>query len=256
VATVEVDPEREAAELRAYLGPDFDRGRLERYERQLEDEYAEVGDEQRFYRSSHGYLYNLAAFAMTGTKLPYLRDLTRHVPDGAALLDYGCGIGSDGLALLEAGYRVAFADFDNPSTQYLRWRLEQRGLRAEVFDLDSRPPPDGFDLAYALDVIEHVDDPFALLGQLESLASLVMVNFLESEEGETSLHHELPIADLLDHAAAQGLVHFRRYHGRSHLVIYGGGPSSRGRFGPKVRLSWARRGLRSPKRLDTGRGPT
>ena len=27
---------------------------------------------------------------------------------------------------LEAGYGVEFADFDNPSTKYLRWRLAQR----------------------------------------------------------------------------------------------------------------------------------
>ena len=92
---------------------------------------------------------------MTGTKLPYLRELARHVPPGSRLLDYGCGIGSDGLLLLEAGYRVEFADFDNPSTEFLRWRLERRGLDAPVHDLD-KEVPDGFDAAYAFDVIEHV----------------------------------------------------------------------------------------------------
>ena len=77
------------------------------------------------------------------------------MPPGSRLLDYGCGIGSDGLMLLEAGYRVEFADFDNPSTEYLRWRLEQRGFDAPVHDLD-KDVPDGFDAAYAFDVIEHV----------------------------------------------------------------------------------------------------
>ena len=32
-----------------------------------DEEFAVVGDEDRFYRSSTGYLYNLTAFAMTGT---------------------------------------------------------------------------------------------------------------------------------------------------------------------------------------------
>jgi len=130
------DPAREEAELRAYLGDAYDHARLMLYERQLQDELARIGDEQAFYRASEGYLYDLTAFAMTGTKQPYLRELVRAVPPGAHLLDWGCGIGSDGLALLEAGYRVAFADFANPSTRYLRWRLERRGLDAPVYDLD------------------------------------------------------------------------------------------------------------------------
>ena len=184
-ATPTVDPPREEAELRAYLGSAYDRSLLERYQQTLEDELVEIGDEQTLYRTSEAYLYNLTAFAMTGTKLPYLADLTRLVPPPARILDYGCGIGSDGLALLEAGYRVAFADFDNPSTRYLRWRLEQRGLEAPVHDLDRGEVPAGFDAAFAFDVIEHVDDPLGFLGELESRARLVAVNFLEQALGLT-----------------------------------------------------------------------
>lgn len=220
------DPEREAQELRSYLGPAFEPARFERWEAQLDEEFADFGNEDAFYRSSEGYLYNLAVFAMTRTKLPYLRDLTRRVPPPARVLDYGCGIGSDGLCLIEAGYTVAFADFDNPSTRYLRWRLAQRGLEAEIYDLDREAPPDGFDLAYAFDVIEHVDDPFAFLAALERHARFVLVNFLESEPEDTPLHRDLPIARLVDHAAHRTLLHYRRYHGgRSHLVLYGRDPA-------------------------------
>ena len=123
------DPRREEAELREYLGPDFDRSRLERYEQELEQEFAECGDEAALYRGSEAYLYNLTAFAMTATKLPYLELLARALAPGARVLDYGCGIGSDGLVLLEAGYRLEFAEFDNPSAAYLRWRLRRRGAR-------------------------------------------------------------------------------------------------------------------------------
>ncbi len=218
---LELDPAREQAELELYLGDSFELDRLQRYQLQLDREYARVGDEQRFYRSSEGYLYNLTAFAITGTKLPYLRELTRLVRPGARLLDYGCGIGSDGLALLEAGYEVEFAEFDNPSVAYLRWRLERRGLEAPVHDLD-RDVPGGFDAVYAFDVIEHVADPFAFLAELERRGRLVVVNLLEpaSEEAEQPLHRELPIAAIGRRAAGAGLRSYRVLHRRSHLVAY------------------------------------
>jgi SAM-dependent methyltransferase len=214
------DPERERAELRTYLGDAYDERRLQTYQHQLEHEYAHVGDEQRFYRTSEAYLYDLTAFAMTGTKDPYVQTLAEHVPPPARLLDYGCGIGSDGLLLLEAGYDVAFADFDNPSTRYLRWRLEHRRLEAPIHDLDAAPPPGGFDLAYAFDVIEHVDDPFAFLGTLEQQAALVLVNLLEPAPGEHSMHRTLPVAELVAHAERRNLREHTVFHGRSHLILY------------------------------------
>jgi SAM-dependent methyltransferase len=221
---ISVDPAAEEAELRAYLGDAYDHERLMRSERQLVEEYERLGDERLLYRQSVGYLYDLTVFAMTQTKVPYLETLTRLVPPPARVLDYGCGIGSDGLRLIEAGYEVSFADFDNPSTRYLRWRLEQRGLDARVYDLDAGPPPAGHDAVYCFDVIEHVEDPFAFVGLLEASAALVCVNFLAEEPDDIALHHALPVRGLLARAARQGLVRYRRYHGRSHLVLYRPGP--------------------------------
>jgi 2-polyprenyl-3-methyl-5-hydroxy-6-metoxy-1,4-benzoquinol methylase len=216
---VELDPAREEAELRAYLGEEFQLDRLQHYQQHLDAEFEQVGHEDTFYLTSKAYLYNLTAFAMTGTKLPYLRKLTERVPAGARLLDYGCGIGADGLLLLEAGYRVEFADFDNPSVEYLRWRLRERGLDAPIHDLN-KGVPDGFDAAYAFDVIEHVPDAFAFLREMEQRAKLVVVNFLEPEPGDQDLHHELPIRDLLAYVARHRLRHYALLHKRSHLVLY------------------------------------
>jgi SAM-dependent methyltransferase len=212
-----VDPDRELAELREYLGDDFSLERLQRHQAFVEEEFARLGAE-RFYRSSKAYLFDLCVFAMSRTKEPYLHELARAVDPPARLLDYGCGIGSDGLLLLEGGYRVEFADFASPSTEYLRWRLEHRGLDAPIHDLDAAPPRGGFDLAYAFDVVEHAKDPIALLRELESRARLVLVNFLEDDANP--LHEHLDIAALLDHAAGHGLRRYRVHHGRSHLVLY------------------------------------
>lgn len=221
-----LDPAREQAELRRYLGGAFELERLQQYRLQVDREFAAAPDEATFYRTSRAYLYDLTAFAMTATKLPYLEELERLVEPGSRLLDYGCGIGSDGLALLEAGYRVEFADFDNPSVRYLRWRLRQRDLEAPIHDLD-REVPGGFEAAYAFDVIEHVNDPFGFLAELESRAKIVIVNLLEAEPGEDpEFHRELPISAISEHAVERGLLVDRLFHGRSHLLAYGCATSS------------------------------
>lgn len=213
------DAERDLEELRAYLGAEYDPGKLADHRALVDSEAARIGDEPRFYRSSQAYLYDLTAFAASGAKDPYRRLLRSLVAPGARLLDYGCGIGSDGLRLIDEGYRVQFADFENPSTRYLRWRLKRRDLPAEVHDLD-RGVPGGFDAAYAFDVIEHVDDPFALLAELESRAELVLVNLLEPIAGDTPLHRELPIDAILRRATARGLLAHRRFAARSHVIAY------------------------------------
>jgi SAM-dependent methyltransferase len=231
-------PEREEAELREYLGKAYDRDLLMRNAELLDKEVVEVDDEQRFYRTSRAYLYHLTAFAMTTTKLPYLDLLTRIVPPGSRVLDYGCGVGSDGLMLLEAGYRVEFADFDNPSTEYLRWRLGHRELEAPVHDLDGAVPG-GFDAAYAFDVAEHVENATTFLAELESHADLVCVNLLEFEPNEQRLHYPLPIGDLLRRAARGRIEAYRVVHGSSHLVLYRPQESNAGRHA----LNLARLGL-------------
>src|SRR5436189_1925416 len=99
MAPITIDPERELAELKEYLGNSYDHARLQRYEEAVDEELARVGDESTLYRTSQMYLYNLTAFAMSRTKEPYLADLTDVVPTGARILDYGCGIGSAGLLL-------------------------------------------------------------------------------------------------------------------------------------------------------------
>jgi SAM-dependent methyltransferase len=217
---------RDEAELRAYLGARFDRARLVGWQEQLEAEAAAIGDEARLYRESEAYLYNLTAFAMTGTKDAYRDVVASLAPAGGRLLDVGCGIGSDGLDLLERGFAVTFADFDNPSTRYLRWRLQRRGLAADVVDLDAAPLPGGFDVAYAFDVLEHVEDPFALLRAMEGSARVVCVNALETSPDETALHRELPVEAIVAWARSRGLLRYDRLHGgRSHLLAWSAGPA-------------------------------
>jgi GT2 family glycosyltransferase len=219
------EAEQERDELERYLGSDFDEKLLFGHQQLVEAEERAAPDELTFYRTSRGYLYDLTAFAMTGTKRPYREAIRQRIGPGSRLLDYGCGIGSDGLRFLAAGYDVEFADFDNPSTTYLRWRLNERGFTAAVHDVE-RELPSGFELVYSFDVIEHVEDPFGFLATLESTADLVAINFLEPIPDDVHLHKPLPVSALLSHVTRHGLVHYSRHHaGRSHFVIYHSRPT-------------------------------
>jgi SAM-dependent methyltransferase len=232
----------ELGELREYLGAGFRPDLMIHHREAVDREARGAGDEATFYRTSQAYLYDLTAFSMSGVKRPYLQQLMAQVPAGSRVLDYGCGIGSDGLALAEAGYEVSFADYDNPSTRYLRWRLQRRGLTRPVYDIEVDEIPAPFDAVMCLDVIEHMDDPAGFLERLEALGRVVMVNFLEPEEGDTHLHHRLDIEALVRHARAKGLLSYRVFHGRSHLVVYSssGGVSRRA-----AELAWWRGRVRT-----------
>ena len=236
------EADRGVDELREYLGDEFDPRLLAEHRERVDEEEESSADELTFYRTSSAYLYDLTAFAGWPTKVPYRRDLRRLVAPGARLLDYGSGIGSDGLQLLQAGYRVDFADFDNPSAAYLKWRLAQRGhAEACVFDVE-KEVPGGYDLAYSFDVIEHVDDPFDFLARLEQRAGIVFVNLLEPDPEDTHLHKPLPIPEILEHAKRRGLLHYRLYHdGRSHLLGYSSSAMSPAR-------RWAVNARRAAKR--------
>jgi hypothetical protein len=55
---------------------------------------------------------------------------------------------------------------------------------------------------------------------MEKRAALVEVNLLEFGEHEQELHYELPIPEILRHAADHGLARYRVHYGSSHLVAY------------------------------------
>lgn len=211
-------------ELHDWLADDFDASQLIHHATGVEAEAEEIGDETEFYRSGRSYLYDLAIFSMSGTKDPYHEVLRTHVPPGSRVLDLGCGIGADGVRLLEEGYDVTFADFANPCTEFLRWRLERRGIDAAIVDIERDALPTGHDVAYAFDVIEHVDDPWKLLAEMEQAADLVLVNLLEEDENdhEHALHRALPIDSIVEHARERGLIDYSTHHGRCHLILYRG----------------------------------
>lgn len=177
--------------LAAYLGPTF-RPELTDYGACcafVEEEFSQLGPEE-FYHHSHGYLYELTHFHFSPYKDPFFAALTGFAEAHGLrdLADVGCGVGLDAQALLAAGYEVTLYDVDCPSLRYARWRLRRdrgtRGITRRLDDLGSAR----HDLAYAVDVLEHVPEPAAFIARLFAAADHVVVNLFEHDPGPWDGH--------------------------------------------------------------------
>jgi len=149
----------------------------------------------RFYREVPHYIYNLAIWEASGQRPQYaiksLEYLEKH--KARTILDFGCGIGTDGIKLLSYGYQVVFFDFDNPSVEFLRWRLAKNNTPAMIFHPPFDPktvPP--FDTLWAMDVIEHLLDPEQELTPLLQIARIFI--FATEDSGQAGGRHPFHIA--------------------------------------------------------------
>ncbi|MEO6890609.1 MAG: class I SAM-dependent methyltransferase [Ktedonobacteraceae bacterium] len=161
------------AELQAYLGDAFEEDLDSSWElahdwdRRHPQTPAEI---EAFYRETPYYLYNLLIWHESGNRPPYVTyaEPFLHTYHCRVICDVGCGIGNDGLLLLAKGYTVILCEFDNPSSRFLRWRLQQRNLDArwiqphEIASLAGI----GVDTLWTMDVLDHLPDPQAVLHPL------------------------------------------------------------------------------------------
>ena len=188
----------ELAELRDYLGTDFEQGRDGTGA--LADRWRALGpstpDEvAAFYRQADDYLYDLALFHSSGERRDYVRDLagiaTRY--DCTSALEFGCGTGSDGLSLMERGLDVTFMDYRGPLTRYLEWRLNRRGLAGRDILFVGEDSIPQADLVFALDVFEHLPEPETIAEVLAHKARKVLVyNILFRVDSDTICPMHLP----------------------------------------------------------------
>jgi len=86
---------------------------------------------------------------------------------GHELLDLGCGLGGYSLELGKRGFAVRGLDV---SDRYVE-RARSLGVEAETYDGSTLPlPDDGVDSVLMLEVIEHLDEPAALLAEARRVA--------------------------------------------------------------------------------------
>jgi len=88
-------------------------------------------------------------------------------PPPARLLDAGCGAGHFLTIAERFGYEAEGVDRSPQAVSICR----ARGLKARVSDLMVLSPPTHFDVITIWDVVEHLDDPRAVLANLAHLLS-------------------------------------------------------------------------------------
>lgn len=171
-------------ELREYVGPGFKDDLLAEATGLLAESWRAKEPRsnasiRQWYRDQSLYLYDLTAWHMTRDRQCWTRQAVEDARTVGAtnILDFGCGIGQDGLALIEAGFQVTFADLRTPTLQYLKWRLRKRKLPVTVLPLATELDLQGaWDLGLCLDVIEHVPQPGFTLHVLANACRHLVLN--------------------------------------------------------------------------------
>jgi SAM-dependent methyltransferase len=203
-------------ELRAFLGDKYaapsDFRLIEGWQASTRKTPREIED---FYRSTDAYLYDLTKWH-SSNRFPYAEVIGdfawRH--GFKRLLEFGCGIGTDGLKLLQRGFEVTFYDFRNPSTEYLKWRLTKRGSKAAILYAGEDDLPTS-DLTLAIDVIEHLVDPAGTLKELASRTKALVPHFpITTQPRKYPMHFHLKKRHLRRVIRDQG---FRRVRDLSQL---------------------------------------
>ncbi|MDR7550839.1 MAG: class I SAM-dependent methyltransferase [Armatimonadota bacterium] len=206
-----------------------------------------------FYGSTDLYIWELMQWHASPARLPYwqaLSRLVRHWPARAGwrrVLDFGCGVGTDGLYLATQGYDVTLVDVSGPTFEFAKHRFRRRGLVARFVESRSiLPEPDAvYDVVVCFDVFEHLPDPAEavrrLAAALRPMGILVQVGqFGDDGHHPCHLHENVErFGGLRWHIQLAGLGMRNAGHPLLYLKVAGAA-----RLAQKLRfLTWRATGL-------------
>ncbi|MGW0251129.1 class I SAM-dependent methyltransferase [Nocardia goodfellowii] len=171
-----------------------------------------------FFRTSTSYLYNLVIWEASGNRPPYLQSALKILKRQSitTIVDVGCGIGSDAIALAHSGFRVTGCDYDSPSRQFMTHRTGGAITTIEPDQLQLlRTPPDAL---WIIDTLDHLTSIEQSLGAAITSTRLVITEDLSGSRshGTQRFHHRRPLATVaklfnecgLHALGSDGICHF------------------------------------------------
>jgi 2-polyprenyl-3-methyl-5-hydroxy-6-metoxy-1,4-benzoquinol methylase len=115
-------------------------------------------------------------------------------------MDFGAGIGSNALLFNEYGFSITLADISDAMIKYEKWRLKRHKVIANFIDLKKQKMPvNFFDCATAIEVLEHVKNPVAVMNQIKNALKpggyvFVTTPFYKDPERPQHIIHNMTIA--------------------------------------------------------------
>jgi len=145
-------------------------------DRVWEKDAARYQDADEYRRKSKLLIYKQLQTWLSAWRAPYF-DFVQEMTASIKALDYHCGVGAVGLRLKRHGYQVDFADVKSECTKFLRWRLERRGVEAQVYDLDKDDIP-RYPLVVCFEALHYYppEQQFELVQELARLGERVIIN--------------------------------------------------------------------------------
>lgn len=113
-----------------------------------------------------GYLRRLMSTSVYGRGKGLVRLLKE--TKNSICLDFGCGVGSHAIALMENGNHVSMLDVDGPLLSFAKKRVERRNLShlSKIYFNTDVLPSNHYDLVICANVLEHVYSPINELNRI------------------------------------------------------------------------------------------
>ena len=164
----------------------------------INKQWRECKSDTHFYSETNYYLYDLTNYVNDAGRMRYVEQLKNFIKTKSlkTALDYGCGIGTDIIAMYEAGIENMTAiDIYSASTQYMYWRLQNRkiikGLMFYNIKNDDDYPKDlpKVDIGVCVAMLEHCQNPQAILRELVRVCKYLVLRVDPSNPGNAHPMH-------------------------------------------------------------------
>jgi SAM-dependent methyltransferase len=199
-------------QMRVYLGGSFtrylDSSRMlaARWRRAAPASDDEI---RAFYQGETAYLYNLVIWEASGNRPQYVQHAVPHLRAATitTIIDYGCGVGSDAIALRERGFTVVPVELPSPHAEFARWRMRRARQPDTIAGPRDAAELPAADALWLIDTLDHLPDIQRALGPQLACARLVITENLRNSRahGTQGFHHRRPFAEIQATFARYGL---------------------------------------------------